>query len=143
MSYHPKFITSNKTLMEPFNKNGEPTLVTSLLATLLSGIPLTKKEMLTKINDELAKKTRGYLSNHFAYLSKSGIIEYRGDDKNWAQGENYREYMGYIFFKIIDNNEDAKDSFKYRLMPKREEQSMDFITSPKEDIFSKPNPYLD
>ena len=146
MSYLPEFIQKSKTLKSPFRENGEPTLVTSLVSTLLPDIPLDKKTMLAKIGEEFAekaKRSRGYLSNHFAELSKSGIIKYREDTKNWRQGENYREYMGYIFFKILEMESTAMDSFAYRLMPKKDEQSVDFITSPEEDIFNKPNPYLD
>ena len=142
MSNIPKFIEGSKTLRKPFDEAGEPTLITSVLATLLPNEPLQKEAMLAKIGEQHTGKSRGYLSNHFTELSKSGIIKFRKIDRTWSQGENYLMYMGFVFMEMIEGNEQAVDSLKYKLMPKRDAQSIDFMTSPEEDIFSKPNPYL-
>lgn len=143
MSNVPKFIEGSKTLTKPFDKAGEPTLVTSVIATLLPNIPLQKEAMLGKVGEKYTGKSRGFMSNHFAELSKSNILKFKKRDRTWEQGENYQQYMGYIFMEMIAENEQAVDSLKYKLMPKRDAQSVDFITSPTEDIFSKPNQFLD
>ena len=44
---------------------------------------------------------------------------------------------------MVQDDDKAVSSLQYRLMPKKEVQSVDFITSPDENIFSKPNPFLD
>jgi len=142
MSLIPTFLENSKSLRSPFDKNGRPTLVTSILATLLPNKPLLKETILGKIGEQHTGKTRGYLSNHFAELSKLGIIKFTKRDRTWSQGIRYHEYMGFIFMTMVTNDEQAVTSLQYRLMPKRDEQSVDFITSPDEDIFAKPNPYL-
>ena len=63
-----KEITQRVLSAPPFKKDGSPTLVTSILATLLHNIPLTKEEILAKLGAEHSGKSRGYLSNHFAEL---------------------------------------------------------------------------
>lgn len=143
MSNTPRFTTASKTLSKPFEDNGCPTLVTSILATLLPNKPLKKEVLLGKIGEEHTGKTRGYLSNHFSELSKQGIIKFIKRDGTWTQGENYNDYMGFVFMTLVKISPQAVDSLQYRLMPKKDAQSVDFITSPEEDIFSKPNPYLD
>jgi len=138
----PRYIR-NKTLDNPFHKDGSPTLVTSIVATLLNNEPLTKEKILSKIDERHAGKTRGYLSNHFSELSKLGIFKFTKRGGTWTQGINYHEYISYIFMEMLKHDAKAVSSLQYRLMPKRDEQSLDFITSPKEDVFNKPNPYLD
>lgn len=138
----PKFIEGNKVLCAPFDIKGGPSLLTSILATLLEGNPLKKEDMLSRVGERHSGKSRGYLSNHFSALSKSGIIKFVKRNTSWTQGINYQEYMGFVFMKLIQNDEQAVTSLKYRLMPKKDDQSVDFITAPEEDIFSQPNPYL-
>jgi len=136
-------VARSKTLSKPFHKNGSPTLVTSIVATLLHDIPLTKEQLLGKIGEEYTGKTRGYLSNHFSELSKLGILKFTKRGGTWTQGINYQDYMGFVFMEMLKHDGEAVDSLQYRLMPKRDEQSVDFIVSPKEDVFTKPNPYLE
>jgi len=143
MNTVPKFIEGSKTLLNPFEKDGSPSLVTSILATLLPNIPLKKETLLGKISEHHAGRTRGYLSNHFSELSKLGILKFTKRDKTWRQGINYQEYMGFVFMRLVNNDEHAVASLKYRLMPKKSEQSMDFISSPTDDVFDQPNQYLD
>lgn len=143
MSNIPKFIEGSKTLTKPFDKAGEPTLVTSVIATLLPNIPLQKEAMLGKVGEKHTGKSRGFMSNHFAELSKSNILRFKKRDRTWVQGENYQQYMGYIFMEMIQQTEEAVESLKYKLMPKHDAQSLDFITGPTVDIFSKPNQFLD
>jgi len=142
MSTTPKFIEGSKTLRQPFDKAGKPTLVTSVVSTLLPNLPLQKEAMLAKVGEQYTGKSRGFMSNHFSELSKCGIIKFKKRDRTWSQGENYQQYMGYVFMELLRVTPEAVDSLQYRLMPKRDAQSVDFITSPTEDIFSKPNPYL-
>ena len=145
MTNIPTFIKGSKNLSTPFNKDGSPKLTTSILATLLPNKPLTKEGLLSKIDEKHLGKTRGYLSNVFSDLSKAGIIKFdkRVAFRTWEQGENYQLYMGFIFMELLQFEPDSTDSLQYKLMPKQAEQSMDFIMSPKEDIFSKPNPLLE
>jgi len=143
MSNEPKQYIRSKTLDSPFHKDGSPTLVTSIVATLLNNEPLTKERILSKVGEEHAGRTRGYLSNHFSELAKLGIFKFTKRGGTWRQGINYKDYIGYVFTQILQQDQQAVDSLQYRLMPKKDEQSLDFITSPKEDIFKKPNPYLD
>jgi len=145
MSNIPKFIEESKALQAPFDKNGTPTLATSILATLLPNKPLTKETLLAKIDEKHTGKSRGYLSNIFSELSKAGIIKFdkRVQFRTWEQGENYQQYMGYIFMELVKLEPASLDSLQFKLMPKKKEQSMDFIMSPKEDIFSQPNPLLE
>jgi len=138
----PNYIRS-KALDNPFKEDGSPTLVTSIVATLLSDKPLTKEQLLGKIGEEHTGKTRGYLSNHFSELAKLGILKFIKRGGTWVRGINYMDYIGYVFLEILKQDQQAVDSLAYRLLPKREEQSLDFIVSPKEDVFKKPNPYLD
>lgn len=138
-----KIVEGKKTLENPFNKDGSPTLVTSILATLLPNIPLSKEALLGRIGEQHTGKTRGYLSNHFSELSKQKIIRFIKRDGTWTQGEGYQTYMGFVFMEMIRINQQAIDGLKYRLMPKRDMQSVDFITSPQEDIFSRPNQFIE
>lgn len=139
----PKFIEGKKTLIHPFEKNGTPTLPTSILATLLHNKPLTRDKILSTLGEEHTGRSRGYLSNYFNDLSKSGIIQYSKNEKVWRQGVNYNEYMGFVFMELLNLDEQAVSSFQYRLLPKHDSQAVDFIRSPEEDIFNQPNPYLD
>jgi len=141
----PKFIEEKEyeLLTQPFDKAGKPTIVTSILATLLSNEPLKKEIIFCKIGPQHTGNSRGYMSNHFSKLSKLGIIKFEKLNRTWRPGIRYKEYVGFIFMEMIKYNEQAVESLKYKLMPKRDEQSVDFITSPTEDIFSKPNPFLD
>lgn len=145
MTNIPKFIEGSKGLSTPFNKDGSPKLMTSILATLLPNIPLTKEGLLSKIDPKHQGKSRGYLSNVFSELSKAGIIKFdkRVAFRTWEQGENFQLYLGFVFMELIKLQPESADSLQYKLMPKKDEQSMDFIMSPKEDIFSKPNPLLE
>jgi len=143
MSHNPHFVVDSKVLFVPFDKAGNPTLVTSIVATLLSNKPLKKEEILGKISEKHLNKTRGYLSNHFSELSKSGILKFSKLGCTWRQGENYQEYMGFIFMKLLDNDAKAVNSLQYKLMPTRDAQSVDFILSPEDNLFDQPNPYLD
>ena len=141
----PTFINEDKVLSKPFDKNGNPNIVLSVLATLLQGKPLRKEELLGKIGEKHLGKSDGYLSNVFSALRKLEVLQFdkRVNQRKWAQGKNYKEYMGFIFMSIVDSDPKAAMSLAYRLMPKKEEQSLDFITSPEEDIFNRPNPYLE
>ena len=145
MSYIPKFLEGFAFLEQPFNKTGHPTITTSILATLLPNKPLKKEQLLTKIGKEHTGKSLGYLSNIFSALSKSGVLSFdkRSCSRTWSQGENYKEYMGYIFMIMLQLDPKAVDSLQYRLMPPKDSQAIDFISSPDEDIFNKPNPYLE
>lgn len=138
-----KIVEGNKTLGSPFNKDGSPTLVTSILATLLPNIPLSKEALLGRIGEQHTGKTRGYLSNHFSELSKQKILRFIKRDGTWTQGEQYQTYMGFVFMEMIRINQQAIDGLQYRLLPKKGIQSVDFITSPQEDIFSKPNQFVE
>ena len=139
----PKCIEGNKALIEPFDRKGEPTLVTSILATLIPNKPLSKERILGSIDEKHTGKSRGYLSNHFSALSKSGILQFIKRDGTWTQGINFNEYMGYVFMELIQRDGNAAESFQYRLLPKHDSQAVDFIKKPTEDIFNQPNPYLD
>jgi len=143
MSSKPNFIEGNTLLANPFQRDGRPTLTTSILATLLHNEPLTKETILGKIGQQHTGKSRGYLCNHFATLSKLEIIEFKKRDKTWSQGKRFKEYMGFVFAELVFQDKEAINSMRYHLMPKKGEQSVDFITCPTEDIFSQPNPYLD
>jgi len=139
----PKFIEENKTLRQPFYPDGTPTLITSILATLLPDEPLKKEALLGKIDEQHAGKTRGYLSNHFSELSRLDIIKFTKRFGTWSQGSKYKEYMSFVFATMVFGDPKAAASLQYHLMPKKDEQSVDFIVSPDEDIFSQPNAYLE
>jgi len=129
----------------PFDKNGRPNIVTSILATLLQGIPLTKEEILTKIDSKHTGRSRGYLSNYFAELKKLEILNFdkRVAFRKWSQGKNYQAYLGFVFMELIKLEDKAVASLQYKLLPKKKENSLDFIMSPTEDIFKQPNQFLD
>ena len=141
----PKFIEGSKVLISPLDGKGNPTVISSILATLLNNKPLTKLEILSKVELDYADKTKGFLSNHFAELRRTKILDFdsRVCCRKWSQGENYQLYLGYVFMEILQKDESAIDSLAYRLMPKEKEQSMDFIKGPEEDIFSQPNSFLE
>lgn len=145
MANFPKYISKSKLLSSPINEDGSPKIVASIVATLLSNKPLRKEEILRKIGDKHTGKTKGYLSNYFAELKRLNILDYdkRVCSRTWKQGANYMIYMGFLFMEVLKNNPKAVDSLQYTLMPKNEEQSIDFITCPKDDIFNSPNPFLD
>jgi len=129
----------------PFDKKGEPNIATSILATLLHNKPLTKEAILTKIHGKHEGKSKGYLSNIFSELSKLNIIVFdkRVAFRTWSQGKAFESYMGFVFMELLKIEDNAIDSLRYKLLPKKKEQSLDFIHSPKEDIFNQPNPFLE
>ena len=145
MSKIPTFIKDNSILSKPFDKQGEPTILLAILATLLLNKPLKKEELLSKMGEKHLGKTDGYLSKHFAALRKYEIINFdkRYNHRKWSQGDRYQEYMGFILMYFIENDTKAVESMQYHLTPKTKENSLDFIKSPTDDIFNRPNPYLE
>lgn len=133
----------SKILSKPFNEKGEPKLTTSIVATLIDGKPLTRKLILTKLGYDITGKSDGYLANFFSELSKCGIICFSKSELALKQGENFQRYLNFIFISLLKADKKIVDGLKYRMLPKKDSQSLDFITSPTEDIFSKPNPYLE
>lgn len=138
-----KDFKESKILSKPFNKDGEPILTTSIVATLFEGRPLTREQILTKLNINHAGKSKGFLSNHFAELSKCGIIRFSKSDLALRPGENYRRYLNYVFIQLLNIDKKVANNLTYRMLPKKDAQSVDFILSPEEDVFNKPNPYLE
>lgn len=133
----------SKILSKPFTEGGEPIITTSIVATLIDGKPLSRRVILTKLGHDLTNKSEGYLSNHFSELSKCGIIRFSKSDLALRQGDNFQKYLNYIFLSLLKADKKIVDSLKHKMLPKKDSQSVDFITSPAEDVFSKPNPYLD
>ena len=138
-----KNFKESKILSKPFNKDGEPILTTSIVATLFEGTPLTREQILTKLKINHAGKSRGFLSNHFSELSKCGIIKFSKSDLALRAGQNFHSYLNFIFLNLLNTDKKVEASLVYRMLPKKNAQSVDFILSPEEDVFSKPNPYLD
>ncbi len=133
----------SKILSKPFTEGGEPILTTSIVATLIDGKPLSRRLILTKLGYDLTDKSDGYLSNHFAELSKCGIISFSKSDLVLRQGENFNKYLNYVFLYLLRSDKKIVDSLKHKMLPKKDSKVVDFITSPDDDVFNKPNPYLD
>jgi len=140
----PTFINEDKLLSTPF-KSKSGTILLAILAIMLKNKPLKKEELLGKIGVKHQGKTDGYLSNVFSTLRKLEILSFdkRANFRTWTQGARYEEYMGFILMSMMENESKVAESIQYRLMPKKEEQSVDFISSPTDDIFDEPNPYLE
>lgn len=133
----------SKILSKPFTEGGEPILTTSIVATLIDGKPLSRRVILTKLGYDLTNKSEGYLSNHFAELSKCGIIKFSKSELALQKGDNFQKYLSYIFLTLLKADKSIVNSLKHKMLPKKNSQSLDFITSPDDDVFNKPNPYLD
>ena len=127
-------------LSKPFDKKGEPKRATTILAILLSHKTLTRNEILTKLGEEHAGKTRGYLAHTFKELNRYEILSYDASRKTWTQGKKFQEYMGYVFMRLAMLNNKVLEGFQYLISSKTNEQAIDFIKQPDEDVF---NPYLD
>ena len=133
----------SKMLSSPFDKKGEPTLTTSIVATLMLDKPLTKKNILTKLGYSLEGKSDGYLANHFAELSRCGIITFSKSELVLKRGINFQKYVNFIFLNLLKIDKAVSESLRYKLLPKNTSKAVDFINSPDDDVFSKPNPYLE
>ena len=131
----------NDKLANPF-KEGKVNPKIIILANLLPNKPLTKEEIIHDIPGYTPNRTKGYLSNDFALLRKSGILKFVAHKKTWEQGENYLEYMGYLFVKLLQQDNDVLESFKHLLLPDNESKAVDFINAPENDVFNKPNPFI-
>ncbi len=138
-----KDFKEHKVLGKPFNKDGGPSLTTSIVATLLPNKPIRKNDILKRLGEKHEGKTRGYLAHNFKELTNYGILAYDKSKFTWSQGENFLAYMGFVMMSLASINETVNEGMSYLLLPKHEAQSLDFIFKPEEEVFNKPNPYLD
>lgn len=133
----------SKILSKPFSVGGEPNITTGIVATLIDGRPLSRKVILTKLGFDINGKSEGFMCNHFAELSNCGIIRFSKSENGIKQGENFQKYLNYIFITLLKADKKIVDSLKHKLLPKKGTQAVDFITGPEDDVFNKPNPFLD
>jgi len=119
-----------KTELQPY-KSGEPTVATSIVAVMLSEMFLSRKDIIKRVYPDRKGFTQGFLSNIFKILQTEGILEYKKERKVWIKGPNYYAYVGFI---VSSSSEDLIENFQYLLLPKSDENSMDFILSPSEQL---------
>ena len=92
----PEF--SKKTLVQkPLLKDGQPKTFLGFLVPLLSKTSVTKSEMLRCAGLETTKSNeRGYFSDYFGALRKTGILEYNINYQVWTRGPNFWVYIGFV-----------------------------------------------
>lgn len=86
---------------KPFNKESKPKKYLGLIVALLDGEPKTKIEVLKVIGKEKDEiDARGYYSDYFSNLQRTGILKYDVGTRRWYQGKNYFEYFAFILKEL-------------------------------------------
>ena len=115
---------------EELKKILQKEITKQIAVTFLNENFLTKKQILFKIKEK-QDRSRGYLSNIFSALTHAKILISHKGRGTWSKGDNYNSYIGEI---LLSMNSDVIENFQYLVLPKQEENSLDFIFSPSKKL---------